>query len=140
MTVLNFRINKISGDRVDKEVKGIEVKANSTIVSVKKAKNKRIGDYLHINFRYDVEYTPGIGEVHLEGSLWYQHAKLDSVYSEVKGKVDLKKDAVSEISNAVIRDSIIEALWLARKLQLPAPFQLPTVTVKGEKYTFPKAE
>ncbi len=140
MTVLNFRLNKFSGGRVDKDAKGIEVKANSTIVSVKREKDKRIGEYLHVNFRYDVEYTPGIGEVHLEGSLWFQHPKLDTIYSEVKGKVELKQDAVKEISNSVIRDSIIEALWFARKLGLPAPFQLPTVTVKGEKYTFPKAE
>ncbi|MBD3389258.1 MAG: hypothetical protein GF416_09195 [Candidatus Altiarchaeales archaeon] len=139
MTVLNFKINKLSGERKEKNAKSLEVKANSTILSVKKGKDKRIGEYLHVNFRYDVEYTPGMGSIHLEGSLWYQHPKLDSVMSEVKDKVELKNEAIKEISNSVIQESIVEALDMSRKLQLPPPLQLPTVTVKPEKMKFSKA-
>ncbi len=140
MTVLNFKINKLSGERRDKNVKSIEIKANSTILSVKKDKDKRIGEYLHVNFKYTVAYEPEVGEVHMEGSLWYTHPKLNSVYSEIKDKVELKNEAVKEISNAVIQESIVEALGMSRKLQLPAPFQLPTVTVKPEKMKFKKAD
>jgi hypothetical protein len=120
-------------------LKGIEVKANSTIISVKKAKDKRIGQYLHVNFKYDVIYEPELGEIHLEGSLWYTHPKLDTVAVDVKDKVELNNDAIKEISNSVIQESIVEALELSRKLQLPAPLQLPTVTVKADKMKFAKA-
>jgi len=140
MTVYNFKINKMSGERRDKNVKGVEVKANSTILSVKKEKDKRIGDYLHVNFKYDVLYEPEVGEVHLEGSLWYTHPKLDSVVSDLKDKVELKNEAIKEISNSVIQESIVEALDISRKLQLPPPLQLPTVSVKPEKMKFTKAE
>ncbi|MFH0862671.1 MAG: hypothetical protein V1875_06555 [Candidatus Altiarchaeota archaeon] len=140
MTVLNFKLNKISGSRRDRNVKSIEIKANSTILSVKKDKDKRIGDYLLVNFKYSVEYAPEVGEIFLEGFLWYQHPKLDSVYSDLKDKVELKNEAIKEISNSVIQESIIEALDMSRKLQLPAPIQLPTVTVKPEKMKFAKAE
>ena len=139
MTVLNVKINKISGERREKHVKSIEIKANSTIVSVKRGKDKRIGEYLHVNFRYRVEYSSDVGEVQLEGSLWYQHPKLDSVYSEVGDKVELKNEAVKEISNSVVQESIVEALDISRKLQLPSPLQLPTVTVKPDKLKFAKA-
>lgn len=139
MTVLNFKINKMSAERSDKQVKSLEVKANSTIMSVKKEKDKRIGEYLHVNFKYDVEYAPEVGEIHLEGTLWYTHPKLDSVMSDQKDKVELKNEAVKEISNNVIQESIVEALELSRKLQLPPPLQLPTVTVKPEKMKFAKA-
>ena len=139
MAVLNIKINKLSAERVDKETKSIEIKANSTILSAKRGKDKRIGEYLHVNFKYHVEYSPGIGTIHLEGSLWYQHPKLDSVVSEEGDKIELKNEAIRDISNAVIQESIVEALDMARKLQLPTPLQLPTVTVKTEKMKFSKA-
>lgn len=139
MAVMNVRINNISAERADRDVKSIEVKANSTIKSVKKEKDKRIGEYLHVNFKYDVVYEPEVGAIRLEGTLWYQHEKLDSVYSEIKDKVELKQEAVKEISTSLIQESVVEAILMSKKLQLPPPIQLPTVTVKGEKYTFSKA-
>jgi hypothetical protein len=139
MTVLNLKINKLSGERRDRNVQSIEVRANSTIVSMKKDKDKRIGEYLHVNFKYVVEYAPDIGEIQIEGFLWYQHPKLDSVVIDLKDKIELKNEAIKEISNSVIQDSIVEALEMSRKLQLPAPLQLPTVTVKPEKMKFAKA-
>jgi hypothetical protein len=139
MTVLNFKFNKISAERKDRNVKAIEVKANSTILSMKKDKDKRIGDYLHVNFKYVVEYAPDIGKVELDGHLWFQHPKLDSVVSDLKDKMELSNEAIKEISNSVIQESIVEALEMSRKLQLPPPLQLPTVTVKPEKMKFAKA-
>lgn len=140
MAILNVKFNKITAERKDRDVKSIEVKANSTILSLKRTKDKRIGDYLHVNFKYDVLYQPDIGEVHLEGTLWYTNPKLDSVVEETKDKVELKNDAIREISTAVVQESIVEALDMSRKLQMPAPLQLPSVNVKAEKMKFMKAE
>ena len=136
---MNFKFNKLSGTRRDRNVKSIEIKANSTILSVKKDKDKRIGEYLLVNFKYTVEYAPEVGEIYLEGFLWYQHPKLDSVATDLKDKFELKNEAIKEISNSVIQESIVEALDISRKLQLPAPIQLPTVSVKPEKMKFTKA-
>jgi len=140
MAILNVKFNKITAERKDRDVKSIEVKANSTILSLKRTKDKRIGEYLHVNFKYDVLYQPDIGEVHLEGTLWYTNPKLDSVVEETKDKVELKNDAIREISTAVVQESIVEALDMSRKLQMPAPLQLPSVNVKAEKMKFMKAE
>jgi hypothetical protein len=139
MTVFNFKLNKLSAERKDRDVKSIEVKANSTIVSVKKDKDKRIGEYLLVNFKYTVDYAPDIGRIELEGFLWYQHPKLDSVYSDLNDKIELKNEAIKEISNSMVQESIVEAIEMSRKLQLPPPLQLPTVTVKPEKMKFAKA-
>ncbi len=139
MTVLNYRINKLSCERQDKTVKTVEVNANSTIASIKKGKEKRVGDYLLVNFRYDVEYSPEIGHIKIEGSLWYTHDKLASVYKEEKDRIELGNEAIQEISTAIIQESIIEALNLSKRLGLPAPLQLPSVNVKKDKIKFPKA-
>ncbi|MFH1403269.1 MAG: hypothetical protein ABIH11_03265 [Candidatus Altiarchaeota archaeon] len=139
MTVLNYRISKVVGERHDKKVKSVEVNANSTIISIKKMNDKRVGDYLLVNFRYDVEYGPGVGLIQMVGSLWYTNPKLNTVYSEEKDRIELKKDAMVELSNAIIQESIIEAIALSKRLGLPVPLQLPTVNVKQDKIRFPKA-
>jgi hypothetical protein len=140
MAVFNFKLNKLSGERRDRNVKSIQIKANSTIMSLKLGKDKRIGDYLLVNFRYVVEYAPDIGAINLEGFLWYQHPKIESVVTDLKDKIELNKEAVTEISNEVLKESTAEALDMSRKLQLPPPLQMPTVSVKPEKMKFAKAE
>jgi hypothetical protein len=140
MTIYNFKIKKLSGEKKTSDAKSVEIKANSIIQSAKKDKDKRIGEYLQVNFKYTADYLPDVGNITLEGSLWYQHQKLDSVISEVKEKIELNKEAMTEISNAIIVDCMIEALSLSRKLNLAPPMQMPTVTVKGEKYSFPMAK
>lgn len=140
MTVLNFKIKKLGGEKRRNDINNIEIKANSVIQSAKKDNDKRIGDYLHVNFKYTAEYQPEVGEISIEGSLWYQHPKLSSTVTEVKDKVEISKEAMTEISNAIIVDCMIEALSLSRKLQLAPPMQMPSVTVTGEKYKFPKAK
>jgi len=139
MTVVNVRINKISGKREEKKIKNVTANANSTITSLKKLKDKSIGDYLLVNFKYDIKYEPDIGELSLEGSLWYIHPNLKNVVTESKDKISLKKEAIEEISTVIVRDSLLESLELARKLQLPPPIQLPKVEVKPEELKFKKA-
>ncbi|MBU0761461.1 MAG: hypothetical protein KKD39_00400 [Candidatus Altiarchaeota archaeon] len=138
MTVFNFKIKRLSGEKTKTDVSNIEIKANSVIQSAKKAKDKRIGEYLHVNFKYTAEYLPDVGKIEIEGTLWYQNPKFSTVVSEVKDKIEITNEAMSEISNAIIVDSMIEALSLSRKLQLAPPMQMPSVTVKGDVYKFPK--
>ena len=140
MTVLNFQIKNISGEKTGKTGKNIQVNANSNIVSVKKDYDKRIGDYVEVEFKYEIDYEPDIGSIKIKGSLWYASDKLDSLVSVKKENVELKKEAVTEITNSVLQDSLIEAITLSRRLQLPPPIKLPKVNVKPEKLTFPKGK
>lgn len=139
MPIVNYRLNKISGERKDKPIKSLEIKANSTIVSLKKESDKRVGDYLLVNFKYDVEYKPDVGKLSMEGSLWYRHPKLDDMVKDEGGKIELKNEAVKEISTAIIQESLLESIELSRKIQLPPPMQLPKVDVKPEQVKFMKA-
>ena len=58
--------------------------------------------------------------------------------TEKEGKITLDPEAGQEISTAILRDSLLEALDITRKLRLPAPLSLPKVNVKGKEVTFPK--
>ncbi|MBD3262390.1 MAG: hypothetical protein GF334_12125 [Candidatus Altiarchaeales archaeon] len=140
MTVVNFKINKITAQRRDQNVKTIEVNANSTIVSMKKDYDKRIGDYVLVNYKYEIKYGPEVGEIILEGSLWYYSDKLADEIKEDKKEIEIKKEAAQEISTSIIRECIIESIDLVKKLYLPPPMQLPAVNVKAEQMRFKRAE
>lgn len=139
MAILNFKLTKVSGEKKENVTDKTTVKANSAIESVKKEKNKNIGEYLHINFRYDVKYDPDIGEINLEGELWFQNPKLKDLMEDKKDKIQLKQEAVQEISTAIIRESLLESLDIAKKLRLPLPINMPRVEIKADTVDFKKA-
>ena len=142
MSVANFRIKKITGEKKEldsKEMTKVDVSSNFIVVSAAKRKDKDLGDYLYVNFRFDVNYKPDMGKVSLEGSLWYLNKNLDKVMTEKEGKIVMNPEAGQDISTAILRDSLLEAVDITRKLRLPAPLSLPKVDVKGRDVTFPKA-
>lgn len=140
MTIVNFKLTKVTGERKDKVSTKTTVKANSAIESIKKEKNKDLGDYLLVSFKYEVKYDPEIGEIAIEGDLWYTNPKLKELMEDKKDKIQLKKEAVQEISTAIIRESLLESLDIAKKLRLPLPINLPRVEIKAETVDFKKAE
>lgn len=139
MAVMNFRVQKIKAERTDKESRNVNVTSNFMITSIKKVNDKRIGDYLLVNFKFDVNYNPDLGNINLEGRIWYQDSKLEKMFSEKDGKIELKSEAVQEVSTAILRDSLLESIDLAQKLRLPVPIRLPKVDVKEKQVAFPAA-
>lgn len=142
MAVVNFRVKKISGEKSEtekKEINNVNVSSNFFILSVGKKKDDMIGDYLQVNFSFNVRYTPDIGKIDMEGYLWYTSENLDGIITEKAGKMELKPEPLKEISNAILRDSLLEATDITRKLKLPVPLNLPKVNVKPKEFKFPKA-
>ena len=139
MTIVNFKLTKVTGEKRDRVSKKTTVKANSAIESVKKEKSDNVGEYLNVNFKYEVRYEPDIGEIILEGNLWYIHPKLKDVIEDSKDKIKLKKEAVQEISTSIIRECLLESLDIAKKLRMPLPINLPSVEIKAKSVEFKKA-
>ena len=142
MSVMNFRVKKLSGERKEmgkKEISNVDVSSNFVITSMRKKRDDRVGDYLLVNFSFNVQYKPDLGRIDLEGYLWYTDPDLGSVVAEKEGKLEVQSDALKEISNAILKDSILEAVDITRKLGLPVPINLPKVTVKPKEVSFPKA-
>jgi len=139
MTIANFRLEKIAGERNEKNAKNVEVVSNFKIRSMSKEKNKRMGDYLKVNFEFDISYKPSLGKIEMEGVLWYQDSDLDKTVKDKGKKLELDSKAVKEITNAIIRESLLESLDVSKKLRLPAPIKLPKVNVEPKQVEFLKA-
>jgi len=139
MTIANFRLEKIAGERNEKNAKNVEVVSNFKIRSMSKEKNKRMGDYLKVNFEFGISYKPSLGKIEMEGVLWYQDSDLDKTVKDKGKKLELDSKAVKEITNAIIRESLLESLDVSKKLRLPAPIKLPKVNVEPKQVEFLKA-
>ncbi len=139
MPTINYRIDKIEGTRTDEEAKSVDVKSNFTIVSVKKDKNPTIGDFLRVNFRFEIGYEPDLGSMKIEGNLWYQEKDLGKLVTEKKGKIKLEPQVIKDITSSIVRDSLLEMVELSKKLRLPVPIRLPRIEMKPTQLEFTKA-
>jgi hypothetical protein len=139
MATINYRINRIEGTRTDEDAKSVDVKSNFAILSVKKDKNPTIGEFLDVNFKFEVGYEPNLGSMKIEGRLWYQEKDLNKVITETKGKIKLEPEVVKELTTSIVRESLLEIVELSKKLRLPVPIRLPQVNMKPTKLEFNKA-
>ncbi len=142
MPIANYRIKKVIGERKDldtKEMTNVDVSSNFTILSVDKKTDSDIGDYLHVNFHFAVTYKPDLGKVEMDGLLWYTDKNLDKIAWEKNGRMEIQADALKDISSTILRDTLLEAVDITRKLKLPVPLAMPKVTVKPNEVSFPKA-
>jgi len=142
MPIVNYRIKKVTGTRSDldaKEVTNVDVSSNFTIMSVDKKKDAEIGDYLLVNFRFAVTYKPDLGKVEIDGFLWYTDKNIDKTATEKDERIEIQADALKDISSTILRDTLLEAVDITRKLKLPVPLAMPKVNVKPNEVSFPKA-
>ncbi len=137
MGVVNVRLTNINGNRNDNvEVKeNIEVKSNFKIKDIKKDGK----DLLVVNFSFDVAYKPNVGDIELEGRLWYRSNELDKIAEEKDDGFVLQPDTIKEVSTAILRESMLESSFIARKLKLPVPIRLPEITARFQSTEFKKA-
>ena len=139
MPVVTFRITKMSGERNEgKTAKNVEVKSNFRIISMKK-EDTEMGKILRVNFSFDVQYKPNMGNMEFDGYLWFREENLDKAVEEKENRIKLKPEAVEEISTVIIRESLLESINMSKKLRLPAPLKLPAVTTEPKILEFAKA-
>lgn len=132
MAIHDYQINKIESTVDKRGVERVDVKESFSIKEVKKLDDKR----LEIIWGFDIDYKQ-IGKLSMQGSLIYGSGSLADQYEEkeVQGKkvLALKGDALIDVSNFILRRGLIEAIVLAKIMQLPAPIQLPSVKIQKSK-------
>ncbi len=134
MPVVGLQLNKILVEK-HLPVKGkIQVNNNVSLTNVEKAEfavgAKQASAKFH--FEFTAKYEPKIADILLVGFLTFVD-KEDSVKSILDGwKKDKKlpKDIMSSVLNVVLSRCNVEALLLAREVNLPPPIPLPKVTMK----------
>ncbi len=140
MPIVNVRLTSVGGSRNDTvDLKdNIEIKSNFKIDAVSKVKGDNREDLLKIDFSFDVNYKPNVGELSLAGNMLYASPDLDKIAKEKAGKITLEPEVVKEVSGVILRESLLESSMIARKLRLPVPIRLPQITEKPASTEFNK--
>jgi hypothetical protein len=144
MAILSFGFNKIFVEKNTKSSKQINIKSGLHILDVsssdmiKDAKQKAFS----IKFKYDVDYEPKVGTINLEGDLLYLATeelakKIEDTWNKNKS---LPKEVGTVVFNRILQNCNIEALILSREINLPAPLQLPKISLEPKPAAKPAAK
>ncbi len=135
MTLIGFNFNKMLTEKKNKAVGKINVKNNVIITKIQEAKlnmgtSKQAG--VEFTFQFTVDYEPDIAMIEIVGSVVYMGTvdKVKEILDQWTKEKKMPPDVVEEVYNFVLHKCNVQALILARDMQLPAHIQLPKVSAK----------
>ena|SRR3989344_2561146 len=134
MPVVGLQLNKIVVEKhapvkgkvqVNNNVSLTNVEKTEFVVGVKQASAK-------FHFEFTAKYEPKIADILLVGFLTFvdKEELIKTILEGWKKEKKLPKDVMSNVLNVVLSRCNVEALLLAREVNLPPPIPLPKVTVK----------
>ena len=138
MTVLGLKFNKLSVETLNPAKGKISVNHNISVTDVDKS-DLFLGTakqtVLKVDFKFTADYEPKIAKILIEGSLTYfdKVDKIKEIVAQWKKDKKMPDEALNSILNTIVTKSNIEALFLAREVNLPPPINLPKVKVEQQQ-------
>jgi hypothetical protein len=139
-TIIYSRLNRAGASMMKLVVKGIEarrflkedekvpevgIKNNSSVINIEKKDGE-----LAIDFVFSTIYTPTIASIKIDGILYYQGDDAEEIFEYWNDKRTIKS---THIQNVIIEKGLMEAVILAKELNVVPPIPLPRIQEKGEK-------
>lgn len=136
MRLVDFKFDKIYGERNDEQAKEFKLQSNIDLKDVKSIKNKELkieGDILEIKFGYSVKYSE-FAKIELEGRLILrtEDDESDEILKSWKDKKLPDKFKLS-IFNTILTKSNVRALQMEDELKLPYHISLPKLENKNKE-------
>ena len=135
MTVVGLNFNKIIVDRQGIPKGKISVTNNIQVTAVEKkemAVGKAKQNALQFDFEFTANYEPKIAKITLNGTTTYFDSidRVEELAKAWKKDKKLPKEVMTPVLNNILTRCNVEALLLAREVNLPPPIQLPRVQIK----------
>lgn len=134
-SVLNFEIYSIEAKKIGFAEK-IEIKQGVSIIAIDLSNSVNNDQFsvLRVGFSYTCEYV-NIGNIALRGNVLIleEKAKAEEIANRWKEKKEIEKDLLELVLNLAYRNCTLEAIELARKVNLPLPIQLPRIQVQEKE-------
>ena len=135
MTLVAFHFKKMLAEKKKNAAGKISAKNNVAITDIKEAKlnmGKSSQAGAEVTFQFTVNYEPDLGSIELVGAVVYMGTTevIKAVMDAWEKDKQVSKDVVEELYNHVLHKCNIQALIMARDMQLPAHIQLPRVKAK----------
>lgn len=135
MTLVAFHFKKMLAEKKKNATGKISAKNNVAITDIKEAKlnmGKSSQAGAEVTFKFTVNYEPDLGGIELVGAVVYMGTidVIKSVMDAWNKDKQVSNEVVEELYNHVLHKCNIQALIMARDMQLPAHIQLPRVKAK----------
>jgi hypothetical protein len=135
MTIIGMQFSKITIEKMNPLTGKISIKNNVTIKTVEKSEitlGQTKQDILKFTYEYKADYEPKIALITLVGTLSYMEKpeKIDELAKQWKKDKNLPKEVLTPVLNSIYTKCNVQALVMAREINLPPPIQLPKVTLK----------
>ncbi len=133
MAVVGFNFSKILVEKKLTAEGKINISNNVAIKDVESADfslGKAKQDGLRFTFEFTSKYDPNYAEMLFTGEVLFLESEkaVKDILAEWKKKKTLPADVMAEVLNSVLNRCNIQALILARDVNLPSPIPLPKVT------------
>ncbi|MFH1420580.1 MAG: hypothetical protein ABIG30_01275 [Candidatus Aenigmatarchaeota archaeon] len=131
MSVIGFNLTEIAAKVNDERIDGeVSINSGPNIESIKKADISIAGlkGVLSIEFVFNVNYKPKVGEIKLRGVVLYQSDKADDILKDWEAKKAMDADVALDVMNVIYRNSLTKAIMISTDLKLPPPIRFPIVT------------
>ena len=135
MTIVGFNFTRMDVERKNQSKGKINISNNVTIENIEESSfsvGQEEQKSLKITFKFISSYEPEVGSIELIGDLIFIDSivRIKEIFSDWKEKKRLPKEVMTEVLNVVLNRCNIQALILARDINLPSPIPLPKVKVE----------
>ncbi len=103
----------------------VGIKNNSSVINIE----KRDGE-LAIDFVFTTIYNPSIASIKIDGTLFYQGEDAEEIFTQWQEERTIKN---IQVQNVIIEKGLMEAVILAKELNVVPPIPLPRVTEEEKK-------
>jgi len=133
MAVIGFHFKKMTIDRKKAATGKINVTNNLVLTTVKEAKvNMGSGKQkaVEFTFSFKTKYSPDVATIDLEGAVVHlgTEDKSKEILTKWEKEKKLPKDILEEVYNYILAKCNVQALILAKDMQLPPHIPLPKVS------------
>ncbi|MDP2749450.1 MAG: hypothetical protein Q8O89_01300 [Nanoarchaeota archaeon] len=142
MSIVGFNFTNIVVDRKGPVQGTIDISNNVIITNIEKA-DLSLGetkqDGIKFKYKFTSKYSPEVGEMVFIGEVLYieDKDKVKGILHDWEKDKKIPNEIMTNVLNTVLEKCNIQALILARDVNLPAPIQLPKInpthTYKADK-------
>ena len=134
--IINYLMTSIKANR-EKEISPetqIGISNNIAVTDIEKDDRFKILKFI---FKFEAAFTGNgseeIGKISIEGFIAYTGDNMDKIYEKWESEKKLDESITEEILQASLNISILEAMSIAKMLQLPSILPLPKISSGEEK-------
>ena len=133
MSIVAFNFTKIAAERKSGQISNVKINTNTSIKDVKEvtlgSQKAMLFTFVHVS-----KYEPAVASISIEGDVLVMSSEKevkDTVAQFAKNKT-LNPELTQKVYNAILTRANVQALVMAKELNLPAPFKLPRLEVKTQ--------